>query len=291
MRFAPPGIALAMVAAAVAAFGDATAQSVADRINLHRKVAGLAPVTVDPALNAACEAHAQYLILHDGKVWSRSQDRIDPHDEGKTLAGYSDEGRKAARSSIIAWVEPVLAIDNHMEGHFHRVPILNPDLQRIGAGIARGGKYGWAVVIDVTGGVGRAADRPLAVIWPGDGQQNVPIQYYKEMPDPIPDDPDKVAGNPVTASFPLGKKVLGANATLVEGKEGKGAKPVEFWLSTPEKPSDAIFQRNTVCLFPKDPLKTKTLYTATVEATVDGQPWKKTWSFTTSSERPKTRPH
>ncbi len=266
---------------------DPVGRAVTDHINGFRKTAGLAPVVLDADLSRSCQAHADYLVRHDARMWG-GRDRLDPHDERPEMEGYSDEGRKAARSSIIAWVEPKRAIDNHMEGHFHRVPLLNPDLKKVGVGVARGGKYGWACVIDVNRGTGSTPDRPECVPWPADGQLEVPTHYYLEMPDPIPMTKDKKAGNPVTVTFAPVCKVAGARATFLEGPKKK---PVEFWMSTPEAPADPIYQRNTIALFPKQPLSLKTVYTVTVECTINGKPWSKTWSFTTSGKGPSPRPH
>lgn len=283
-------VVLALVAAS-SAFGEATAQGVVDRMNYFRKLAGLEPVVLDEKLCAPCEAHAKYLVLHDDRVWTSGANRIDPHDELKDLDGYSDEGRKAGKASIIAWVEPILAVNNHMEGHFHRVPILDPALKRIGFGVQKGGSYGWACVFDVISGLQgpKAGEtRPPFVNFPVDDQKDVPTQYYDEMPDPIPQATSKTAGYPITVTFPLGKKVTAAQATLVTGAKKS---PVEFWFSTPEKPADPLMQRNTICLIAKAPLALKTTYTVTVNAVVDGQAWTKTWNFTTSAQRPKERPH
>lgn len=277
--------------ASAPAFADPAADAVVERMNFFRKIAGLEPVVLDEKLCAPCEAHAKYLLKNDGRVWSRGNDRIDPHDELKELEGYSDEGRKAGKASIIAWVEPILAVNNHMEGHFHRVPILDPALKRIGFGVQKGGSYGWACVFDVISGLQGPKTgevRPPSVIFPVEDQKDVPTQYYDEMPDPIPQAKNKTAGYPITVTFPLGKKVTAATATLTNGPKKTA---VEFWLSTPEKPADALLQRNTICLMAKDPLALKTTYTVTVEAMVEGQAWTKTWSFTTTSQRPKERPH
>ena len=88
---------------------------------------------------------------------------------------------------------------------------------------------------------------------------------------------DEKAGFPVTATFREIVKVTEATATL---KDATGAE-VPVWLSTPEKTAQPQGQRNTVGLIAQDPLKPATTYTVTVEAKVDGKPWKKVWKFTT----------
>jgi hypothetical protein len=56
-------------------------------------------------------------------------------------------------------------------------------------------------------------------------------------------------------------------------------------VSTPSRPTpSASFQGNTVCLIAKAPLRPHTTYTATVTGTVDGKPWRRTWTFTTGAE-------
>lgn len=291
MRLPAALVVFAALSASSLAHGDATPQSVVDRMNYFRKIAGLEPLVLDEKLCAPCAAHAKYLVLHDDRVWTQGANRIDPHDELKDLSGYTDEGKKAAKSSIIAWVEPVLAVNNHMEGHFHRVPILDPGLKRIGLGVEKGGSYGWACVFDVISGLQGPASgetRPPFVIFPIEDQKDVPTQYYDEMPDPIPQATNKTAGYPITVTWPVGKKVTAAQATLTTGPKKTA---VDFWFSSPEKPADPLFQRNTICLMAKAPLALKTVYTVTVEATVDGQAWTMTWSFTTTAQRPKERPH
>ena len=126
-------------------------------------------------------------------------------------------------------------------------------------------------------GVGR--DAPV-VIYPSDGQKDVPLAFTPEIPDPIPESDDKKAGYPVTAIFSEGALVKDVKASL---KEGEG-KELAIWLSSPEKPAAADYQRNTVGLIAREPLKPSTTYTVAIAARVTGKPWVKTWSFTTAAK-------
>ena len=83
-------VVLLLALAAQAA--DADAAKVADRINVHRKAAGLEPVAVDPALSKGCAAHAAYLVTN---VEHPSTQGLGLHSEDPKLPGYSKEGERA----------------------------------------------------------------------------------------------------------------------------------------------------------------------------------------------------
>jgi len=82
-----------------------------------------------------------------------------------------------------------------------------------------------------------------------------------------------------TAIFAEGALVKDVKASL---KDPAG-NDVPFWLSTPEKPAAADYQRNTVGIIPKAPLRPVTAYTVTIAAVVRGKPLLRTWTFTTAA--------
>jgi uncharacterized protein YkwD len=245
------------------------------RINVFRKIAGLNPVTLDPVLSKGCQAHADYLVTNSGHP---STEGLGGHDEDPKLPGFSEEGRRAGKSSDISFgVEPLGAVDGWMATFFHRVPMLDPDLTRVGFGSARDKREGWITVLDVLNGRGWSAP----ILCPGDQQKDVLLAYKAgERPDPIPESKDKKAGYPVTVTFPRSAVVKGATAKLTDEKNQE----IACWLSSPEKSVHAELQRNTVCLIAKEPLQPNTTYTATVSATVDGAAWSKAWTFTTGGK-------
>jgi len=243
-----------------------------EKINGYRKTLSLPPVKgFDPVLSKGCLAHAEYLVKnsHDSSTAG-----LGMHNEDPKLLGYSKEGERAGKNSVIASVEPLPSIDSWMATPFHRRPFLNPDLKQIGLGISLGGKFGRITVLDTGTGVG--SDKPI--IYPADKQRDVPLAYLQgERPDPIPASDEKTAGYPITVTFPASATVKKATAVL---KDAAG-KEHAFWLSSPERPFDPRAQRNTVCLIAKSPLKPSTSYTVTLKAEVNGEEWKKTWSFVT----------
>lgn len=235
------------------------------RINDYRKTAGLAPVELDATLSKGCTAHAKYLVKNDGHP---STAGLGAHEEDPKLPGYTPEGQKAGKSSDINFMPPPESVDSWMASFFHRVPILHPHLKKVGLGYAEGGKHGWVCVLDVTNGLGGGRQVPF-VLYPIDKQQNVPLRFGGEVPNPIPEDTDG-AGYPNTVTFPETKPVKKVEAIL---KDSAG-KVLEVWLSSPEKPADERFQRHTVCVIAKNPFEPNTNYTITISGKVGGSTWR-----------------
>lgn len=270
-------VILGMLLALLQAGADADVAAVVERVNVHRKAAGLDPVAADPALSKGCAAHAVYLVVN---VNHPSTKGLGLHSEEPALPAYTKEGERAGRASVIyLGKEGTDAVEGWMGSLLHRIPLLQSRLKKIGYGSAKGGPAKSTVVLDTTNGMGVGKDAPY-VLYPADGQKDVPLSYVEEIPDPIPESPDKKAGYPVTVIFAEGALVKDVKASLknADGKE------IEVWLSSPERPAHRDYQRNTVGLIAQEPLKSSTTYTVSVSARVTGKPWLKTWSFTTAEK-------
>lgn len=255
---------------------DGEAGAVLERLNAHRKTAGLELLAVDPALTRGCLAHAAYLVRNVDDPSTRG---LGLHAEDPRLPGYSKDGEKAGKAAVIfLGKEGPDAVEGWIGSLLHRIPLLQSRLRKIGYGLARGGPAGVTVVLDATNGLGVGKDWPV-VLYPAEGQKEVPLAFTPEIPDPIPDSVDKKAGYPVTAIFSEGALVKDVKASLrdADGKEAA------IWLSTPERPAAADYQRNTVGLIAQEPLKPSTTYTVSIAARVTGKPWQRTWSFTTAA--------
>jgi hypothetical protein len=249
------------------------------RVNGLRRVAGLEPVVLDESLSRGCQQHARYLLVNRGHPSTRG---LGGHEETSGLPGYTDEGRRAAAQSCIAFRTSLLgAVDTWMATLYHRIPILRPTLKRIGMGYESG-----IAVMDVVSGVDGEEERPIA--FPADGQSEVPLLFPNEIPDPIPAGASHPAGYPITLQFPTwGPEVAGVRAELTDGS----GRRVTFHLSHPESPACGFPQQNTVCLIPAQPLAPATTYRVTVAASYDGKELRRSWSFRTeggsvASQRP-----
>jgi hypothetical protein len=256
---------------------DADATRVAERINAHRKAAGLEPVTLDAVLSKGCSAHAEYLVKNADHPSTRG---LGLHSEDSNLPGYTKEGERAGKAAVIfLGLAGPDAVEGWMGSLLHRIPLLQSRLRKIGYGAATGGAAKVTVVLDSTNGMGVGKDAPV-VLYPADGQKDVPLVFSPEIPDPIPESPDKKAGYPVTAIFSEGALVKDVKASL---KDAAG-NDVSVWLSTPEKPAAADYQRNTIGLISKEPLRPMSAYTASIAARVTGKAWSRTWTFSTGEK-------
>jgi hypothetical protein len=256
---------------------DTEAARVVDRINVHRKAAGLEPVAIDPVLTKGCAAHAEYLVKN---AEHPSTQGLGLHSEDPKLPGYTKEGERAGKASVIfLGLGGADAVEGWVGSLLHRIPLLQSRLRKIGYGSAAGGPAKVTVVLDATNGMGAGKDAPV-VVYPADGQKDVPTAFSPEIPDPIPESPDKKAGYPVTAIFSEGALVKDVKASL---KDAAGNE-IPVWLSSPEKPAAVDYQRNTVGLIPKEPLRPLTTYTVSMAARVTGKAWVRSWTFSTGEK-------
>jgi hypothetical protein len=224
-----------------------------------------------------CALHAQYLVKNADNPAAQG---LNMHREDSKLPGYTEEGAKMAKSALIGdLVDPGLAVDHLMGTLFHRIPVIDPRLSKMGVGSAPGGKAGYLVMHYPPPGLGK---QTKTVFCPADKQTDVPLAFTKENPSPIPADKIAGAGYPITVSFSADATVTGVKATLKDAANTE----LEFWLSSPEEPAagQKRFQRNTVGLIPMTGLKPNTTYTVTVTAMVSKKEWKETWSFTTKKQ-------
>jgi uncharacterized protein YkwD len=254
-----------------------------ERVNDYRKKAGLSPVELDAALSEGCRNHARYLVLNLDRPETQG---LGAHDEDTGLPGYTITGRKAGRGGNIAFnqFEPVAAIDDWMATLYHRVPILDPRLQRIGFSCARGPRLGWISVLDVgSNRSGEAMRGPMC--YPVDGQKDVPLAFPSggEVPDPIPQDKDGRAGYPITATFPADQAPTAVKGSLKDDRD----RDIAVWFSSPDKPANtkyATHQGQTVCLIPQDPLLPNSVYNVRLEGELEGRAWSRSWSFRTGEK-------
>jgi hypothetical protein len=278
------GLPLLVALCAPAAEADDVAAKTVEKLNAYRTGAGLKPVVLDPKLTAGCVAHAQYLA----KNVNPRKGAANPHEENKDLPGYSEEGEKTSMRAAVNFSFGVAlgpeVVDELMGCFFHRIALIRPDLARVGsARVIFGAEKDCWNVLDAKGGREPGEASKETVAYPGDKQQNVPLLFAKnEAPNPIPPEGRKNrAGFPITVTFPEDAKIEAAELVLQDG----AGKEVPGWFSSPEKPAfRPEYQYNTVTLIPKQPLRPKTTYTATLKAKVDGKEYSKKWTFTTANK-------
>jgi hypothetical protein len=257
----------------VARAGASPEQGVLTRVNAYRAAAGLPAVVLDPALSKGCMEHAQYMKLNRN---TPAMEGLAAHKQNPKLPGATPGGAACAKAADlypgVASLEG--AVDGWMAGLYHRRPVLDPEVVRVGVGYARldDGSFMAALMFDDEAGK-NAALWPVA--YPAKGQADVPMTFGHEVPDPVPG--GVAAGYPITLQFPAFDEVTEVKATLVNDAK----KPVRFYLSDPEHPATSFGQYGVVCLIPREPLLASSTYHVTVSATWKGKPGKWSWSFTT----------
>jgi uncharacterized protein YkwD len=221
------------------------------RVNQLRRDAGLMPVVLDDELTRGCQLHARYLLRN---LKHPATQGLGIHDEDPKLPGYTAEGKKAGGDSVIAsGIPPLAAIDDWVATFYHRVPLLDPELRRIGYGHTRGGgPGGWFVVLNAVTG----RDGAAAVVYPADGQKNVPARGADGE------------GYPITVAF------VGAVPEQIEiaMQDGDGKEVAVR--------AEVVREMNAAAILPKELEPGKT-YRVGVRGRIDGKAWAKTWSFAT----------
>jgi hypothetical protein len=245
-------------------------------LNHYRQLAGLTPVKLDRKLSAGCMEHANYMLQNQG---TDAMVGLNPHTQRSSLPGASAAGAACAKAAdLFPRVSDLgVAIDVWMAGMYHRRPMLDPQLERIGVGYARlpDGMLTAALRFENAGR--RAGTWPVA--YPADKQTDVPLDYGAEFPNPIPN--QGTGGYAITLQFPPFDKVTHVIAKLTDAK----GNPVQFFLSDPEHPATSFGQFGVICLIPKLSLQAQNAYIIRIDATWNGKPGTWTWSFSTVSLR------
>jgi hypothetical protein len=227
------------------------------------------PLKLDADLCAGAQAHCRYLGLHpeQAAAWP------DAHEEYPGSEGFTTAGCRAGMHSVIVTSTPTFrqAIDSWMGSYFHRLPLLDPGMMRMGWGAD-----GSNVVLDCT--TLRAETQYTSfLVWPYDGMQRVPTSFSPELPNPVPGEDQSAWGYPITLQY------YGAatpfTITLYQGDSRAGT-PVPCHFSSPSHPLNIdLVPPEAFCLIPKQTLAAGTTYS--VHAIAPGG-FEKTWSFTTT---------
>lgn len=253
----------------------ARVEDVVMAINVKRVKAGLGVVRPIPGLSRACDLHALYLSKNDPKGLSA-------HDEDPRGIGYTEEGAKAGKRSVISpfppHETPVDAVESLMATLYHRVALLNPAVAEVGVGWANRKDGLGFLVVDVGGGEGKADPKVYPIVYPVNGQEELPLDFGlggRENPNPIPNDGVE-AGYPVTVQVPE-RRGKGGDA---EFRLFAGETELAAWVSTPDAPARKDWpQPGVFCLIPREKLRPSTIYRVLFRDRVSGL--EKEWTFST----------
>jgi hypothetical protein len=245
-------------------------------LNHYRQLAGLTPAKLDRQLSAGCMEHANYMVQNQG---TEAMTGLNPHTQRSNLPGASDAGAACAKAAdlFLGVSDLGVAIDGWMAGMYHRRPMLDPQLERIGVGYAPLPNGMLTAALRFENATRKSGNWPVA--YPADKQADVPLDYGAESPNPIPD--HGTAGYPITLQFPPFDKVAGVTAKLTDAK----GDPVQFFLSDPDHPATSFGQFGVICLIPKQSLQPQQAYNVRIDANWKGKSGIWAWSFSTVSLR------
>jgi hypothetical protein len=200
-------------------------------LNHYRQLSGLTPVKLDRKLSAGCMEHANYMVQNQG---TDAMAGLNPHTQRSDLPGASAAGAACAKAAdLYPRVSDLgVAIDAWMAGMYHRRPMLDPQLERIGVGYARLPDGMLTAALRFENATRKGGTWPVA--YPADKQRDVPLDYGAELPNPIPS--HGTGGYAITLQFPPFDKVTGVTAKLTDAK----GNPVQFFLSDPEHPATSL---------------------------------------------------
>src|SRR6516162_8123755 len=146
-------------------------------LNHYRQIAGLTTVKLDRQLSAGCMEHANYMVQNQG---TDAMAGLNPHTQRSHLPGASAAGAACAKAAdlFIGVSDLGLAIDVLMSGMYHRRPMLDPQLERIGVGYARLPDGMLTAALRFENATRRDGTWPVA--YPADKQTDVPLEYGAE---------------------------------------------------------------------------------------------------------------
>jgi hypothetical protein len=252
-------------------------QIVLATINALRRNAGLAPATLDPRLCAAAQGQSTY-IARSG----RPSHEQTPGTTGFTGISLADRLEAVGidttcSEGIHVGVEDAAgAVRSLWDAPYHRIALLQPGNLVLGGGVTPGCV---TIVCQDSGARG-------LVVWPADGQTQVPICWQgDERPSPLRLYP-ALAGRPV--GYILSATFFGEAGDRIASGEGSltdpTGTPVPCQLSTPDRDNHLD---NTALLIPQRPLQPGARYRAMILLrTASGVVLTRTWSFVTASACP-----
>lgn len=252
-------------------------QTALEYVNQFRNKLGLSNMSISQALNAAANAHTNYMIYNSKLT----------HNELPSNKGYSG-GTPFMRAKSygyngIATAENVAsgidnqteALDAFIEAPYHRLAWLNPFAKDFG--YASKSNYHTVLFGTASEGSGQV------VTYPQNNQKKIPIKWENtETPNPLDGIDDSEIGFPITISYFSERNVVSLDIKYITLKD-VNKKVKEVYLKEPENDQ---YLSDSLILIPKEPLKGNTKYYVSTEFNVifeDGTkiPKYKSFSFTT----------
>ena len=261
-----------------------------ERVNHHRALAGVAPVTPEMRLLRAAQSHASYLNS-TGQAGHFEAERTDSYYTGRTpfqrisAAGY-DYAVAGEVVGSLSSADPATAIDALIAAIYHRFVILSSDFTHAGLGVASRRVQG-SDVLDVTVDFGSLTVPPVRppsalTLYPVPGQQGVPLDFDPayESPNPMPG--HTLVGYPISIQVddPYTLTVHSFGLHPVTSSTLGAALAAKLLTHANDPETDA----SAAALIPLAPLSPSTTYEVVFSGAVSGSGVSRNWRFTTAAQ-------
>ena len=260
---------------------SSAAMEAIERTNWYRSMMEIEAGTLDPVLNKASQAHADYMACHE--TISHQQDGDEDGFSGEWVwdrmeaAGYPMEAGHLWSEVIAEGYSATEAIDGWVASVYHRIPFTQPYWIEAGFGLTD--RYGAMAIVTPY------PDGPRSgVIYPVDGQTDVPIDFNSDWEIPDPDPVRGVVGHPITVT-------VSAETTSGGIEDPYGLRLLEAVLSGPSgaeitvvavDPSDDPNLFTMAAMWSVEPLEPSTEYDAVMTVEWDGGQETYVTTFTTA---------
>ena len=260
-----------------------------NRLNFHRNLSGLPPVTESAAQSAAALLHSTYMVKNDFIGHSE-----DPTNQFFTAAG--NQSAMNSNLSITSNVNATLtqAIDGLMNAPFHGVGFIDPKLAVSGFGhyCENIGTFKCGSTVNVLEGRGALpGGTTFPILWPANGQ-TLPHASFNggEFPDPLTGLPGFTlpTGGPIYVQFGSGNATINVTSVTLTDNTTNAQVAVgsfdETNYTNPDPGTQSLGRavlgtRDAVVIMPSNPLTPGRNYTVSIVN--NGVPT--TWSFTVSA--------
>jgi hypothetical protein len=241
-------------------------------INEYRAGAKLAPVVEDPKLSDADRKHAMYVVKnYEDMVGPGHLIGAEMHDEEKGNSWYTPEGAQAGAQSDVNQLwgpekspSPMWALNNWLDGPFHRLWILNPGLRRVGYGEFCEKRY-CVAALDLGSGADPphgAAPLPSPIEFPADGSITTRNSFSGEWPSPLTSCAGYASPAGLPATIQLGAMVDAKLGEYQITRDGHGLEACGIDAATYQNPVSAeqdrgraiLAQMGAVIIVPRYPL-------------------------------------
>jgi hypothetical protein len=273
-------------------------------LNWYRRLSALEPVVEEPKLSAGDRAHVHYLLAnYSDALRSGTMPGEQMHQEREGSPGYTPEGAAAGKQSDVDFIywrghKPDglvnFAILDWISGAFHRLPLLNPGLKRVGYYDFCGGGLCVAALNAMAGAEPSIRGRLFAhpIRFPPDGAKIDLRTFSNEWPDPLTscDGYAPPTGLPITlslgsfvparlGSFRLERVSAGGSAVKVEACGFDSDSYSNPDANAQNVAREVLKANSTVVIISRSPLIRGDAYRVEVE--VNGTAHR--WSFTVAN--------